>query len=138
LSRRFSLILSYIIRAALAGRHKASDLFTAHFPGSGYFQSCSNGFRGCCKGDACGSTGCPDVKPALKRTPEPVAAPAPTSDSTICAAGTGYFQACANGFRVCCKSDACGSAWWVDYKPSTYEPVGAASAPAPVAPAAQL
>jgi len=104
-------------------------------PGTGYFQSCSNGFRGCCKGDACGSTWCPDAKPvsAVKRTPEPVAAPAPASDPTVCAAGTGYFQSCANGFRGCCKSDACASNWCADYKPFTYEAVGAASAPAPAA-----
>ena len=96
-------------------------------PGTGYFQSCSNGFRGCCKGDACGSpTGwCPDAaKPVVKER-------APASDPTVCAAGTGYFQSCANGFRGCCKSDACGSAWCADYKPYTYELIGAASVPAP-------
>jgi len=104
-------------------------------PGTGYFQSCSNGFRGCCKGDACGSSWCPDVKVAAKRTPEPIPAPAPApapaSDPTVCAAGTGFYQVCGNGFKGCCKSDACGSTWCADYKPYTYEPIGASSAPAP-------
>lgn len=102
-------------------------------PGTGYFQSCSNGFRGCCKGDACGSSWCPDVKVAAKRTPEPIPAPAPApaSDPTVCAAGTGFYQVCSNGFKGCCKSDACGSTWCADYKPYTYEPIGATSAPAP-------
>lgn len=70
--------------------------------GTGYFQSCSNGFRGCCKGDACGSPSglCPD---SVKRAPEPAV------DPTVCAPGTGYFQSCSNGFRGCCKGDACGS-----------------------------
>lgn len=103
-------------------------------PGTGYFQSCSNGFRGCCKGDACGPAGwCPDYKfgtytpaTAVKRTPEPA------SDPTVCAPGTGYFQSCSNGFRGCCKSDACSPAGWCpDYKFGSYTPA-TAPAPAPV------
>ncbi|KAF4459334.1 hypothetical protein FALBO_13903 [Fusarium albosuccineum] len=66
-------------------------------PGTGFFQSCSNGFRGCCKGDACSGTGCPDVKTVKARAQDP----------TVCAPGTGFFQSCSNGFRGCCKGDAC-------------------------------
>ncbi|KAK4118526.1 hypothetical protein N657DRAFT_651163 [Parathielavia appendiculata] len=29
------------------------------------------------------------------------------ADLTVCAPGTGYFQSCSNGFRGCCKADAC-------------------------------
>jgi len=93
--------------------------------GTGYFQSCGNGFRGCCKGDACGAKWCPDYKLG---TFEPVSAPkstttttstwttlttakppvkTPSSDPTVCGEGKGYFQSCGNGFRGCCKQDAC-------------------------------
>jgi hypothetical protein len=97
-------------------------------PGTGYFQSCSNGFRGCCKSDACGSPTGWCLDHVEKRAPAP--APAPASDPTVCAAGTGYFQSCSNGFRGCCKVDACSaSGWCADYKKGTYEPV---PAPAPV------
>ncbi|KAK0638451.1 hypothetical protein B0T16DRAFT_421209 [Cercophora newfieldiana] len=132
--------ISYTYTPKTTAKREASPQSdpTVCAPGTGYFQSCSNGFRGCCKGDACGSTWCPDFKPftfepvnAVKRAPEPAPAPAPASDPTVCAAGTGFFQSCSNGFRGCCKSDACGSTWCADYKPYTYEPVGAASAPAP-------
>ncbi|KAH7239222.1 hypothetical protein BKA59DRAFT_515502 [Fusarium tricinctum] len=65
-------------------------------PGTGFFQVCSNGFRGCCKFDACSSKKpiCPNHN--SKRT-----------DDTVCAPGTGFFQNCSNGFRGCCKTDAC-------------------------------
>ncbi|KAF5020474.1 hypothetical protein F66182_7513 [Fusarium sp. NRRL 66182] len=89
-------------------------------PGTGFFQSCSNGFRGCCKGDACGSSWCPDYKTG---TYEPVNHHhARQSDSTVCPPNTGYFQSCSNGFRGCCKGDACGSTWCPDYKTGTYKP----------------
>ncbi|EFQ33115.1 hypothetical protein CGRA01v4_13236 [Colletotrichum graminicola] len=86
-------------------------------PGTGFFQSCSNGFRGCCKSDACTIGYCPDVK-AFETVIK--AAPTPTlttevkpnnnngnADPTVCAPGTGFFQSCSNGFRGCCKFDAC-------------------------------
>lgn len=91
--------------------------------GTGFFQSCSNGFRGCCKSDACGNSWCPDYKYG---TYEPVAKTetiTKRTDPTLCAAGTGFFQSCSNGFRGCCKSDACGNAWCPDYKYGTYEPI---------------
>ncbi|KAF5966220.1 hypothetical protein FBULB1_11766 [Fusarium bulbicola] len=80
-------------------------------PGTGFFQVCSNGFRGCCKSDACtGNAGvCPDN---TKRSDDP----------TVCPPGTGFFQSCSNGFRGCCKGDACGNTWCPDYKTGTYEP----------------
>jgi hypothetical protein len=90
--------------------------------GTGYFQACANGFRGCCKTDACGGSWCPDFK-AGSYTPANTWEVRSWSDPTVCAAGTGYFQSCAkNGFRGCCKSDACGAAWCPDYKFGTYEP----------------
>ncbi|KAM0344453.1 hypothetical protein ACHAPU_007425 [Fusarium lateritium] len=65
-------------------------------PGTGFFQSCSNGFRGCCATDACSSKA-------------PVCPPKNSKrDETVCPPGTGFFQSCSNGFRGCCKSDACG------------------------------
>ncbi|KAF4948895.1 hypothetical protein FGADI_9179 [Fusarium gaditjirri] len=80
-------------------------------PGTGFFQSCSNGFRGCCKSDACTGTAgvCPDNNPeAPKPKPETTTETAPTSlPDGQCAPGTGFFQVCSNGFRGCCKSDAC-------------------------------
>ncbi|KAK0643190.1 hypothetical protein B0T16DRAFT_415474 [Cercophora newfieldiana] len=86
--------------------------------GTGYFQSCSNGFRGCCRGDACGSTTgwCADYKPwtyepvtKVETVPVPVPAPVevPVSVPADCAPGTGFYQVCGNGFKGCCKSDAC-------------------------------
>ncbi|KAL0934644.1 uncharacterized protein CTRU02_211443 [Colletotrichum truncatum] len=90
-------------------------------PGTGFFQSCSNGFRGCCKSDACTLGYCPDVKAfktLTKTAPKATATPAPqadhewhaeptSNDPTVCAPGTGFFQSCSNGFRGCCKQDAC-------------------------------
>jgi len=103
-----------------ASEAEAQNDPTVCAPGTGYFQSCSNGFRGCCKGDACGSpTGwCPDKPTVKERAAE--AAPEPQSDPTVCAPGTGYFQSCSNGFRGCCKGDACGnpSGWCPSDKPA--------------------
>ncbi|KAL2873836.1 hypothetical protein SGCOL_010984 [Colletotrichum sp. CLE4] len=85
-------------------------------PGTGFFQSCANGFRGCCKQDACTIGYCPDVKnfetvtktaPQTTVTPTPMTNSHTNTDPTVCAPGTGFFQSCANGFRGCCKSDAC-------------------------------
>ncbi|KAF9878326.1 hypothetical protein CkaCkLH20_04364 [Colletotrichum karsti] len=88
-------------------------------PGTGFFQSCSNGFRGCCKQDACTIGYCPDVKAfetVTKTGPKTTATPKPnhewqpepkSTDPTVCAPGTGFFQSCSNGFRGCCKKDAC-------------------------------
>ncbi|KAJ0348536.1 hypothetical protein COL154_006416 [Colletotrichum chrysophilum] len=89
-------------------------------PGTGFFQSCSNGFRGCCKQDACTIGYCPDVKSFETVTIAPKTSPTPTpeanhewhaepknTDPTVCAPGTGFFQSCSNGFRGCCKADAC-------------------------------
>ncbi|KAK2051063.1 hypothetical protein LY76DRAFT_599592 [Colletotrichum caudatum] len=84
-------------------------------PGTGFFQSCSNGFRGCCKSDACTIGYCPDVKAfetVIRAAPTPTLTPEIRSstgnvDPTVCAPGTGFFQSCSNGFRGCCKSDAC-------------------------------
>ncbi|KAF6788193.1 hypothetical protein CMUS01_16409 [Colletotrichum musicola] len=74
-------------------------------PATGFFQSCSNGFKGCCKADACSIGYCPDVKTAVKR-----------DDPTVCAPGTGFFQSCSNSFRGCCKADACSIGHCPDYK----------------------
>ncbi|KAH7166931.1 hypothetical protein DER46DRAFT_265730 [Fusarium sp. MPI-SDFR-AT-0072] len=74
-------------------------------PGTGFFQSCSNGFRGCCKGDACGNTWCPDYKTGTYEPAQTLKVKA-RSDGT-CRPGTGFFQVCANGFKGCCKKDAC-------------------------------
>ncbi|KAF4342409.1 hypothetical protein FBEOM_3660 [Fusarium beomiforme] len=91
---------------------KRSDDPTVCAPGTGFFQSCSNGFRGCCKSDACSGSApiCPDT--VAKRSDDP----------TVCPPGTGFFQSCSNGFRGCCKGDACGNSWCPDYKTGTYEP----------------
>ncbi|KAF5645384.1 hypothetical protein F25303_5587 [Fusarium sp. NRRL 25303] len=91
---------------------KRSDDPTVCPPGTGFFQSCSNGFRGCCKSDACSGSApiCPDT--VAKRSDDP----------TVCPPGTGFFQSCSNGFRGCCKGDACGNTWCPDYKTGTYEP----------------
>ncbi|KAF4947352.1 hypothetical protein FSARC_13988 [Fusarium sarcochroum] len=76
--------------------------------GTGFFQSCSNGFRGCCKGDACGNTWCPDYKTGTYTPAKTMKVKVRSADPTICAPGTGFFQSCSNGFRGCCKKDACG------------------------------
>ncbi|KAM0207442.1 hypothetical protein ACHAQI_007672 [Fusarium lateritium] len=90
-------------------------------PGTGFFQSCSNGFRGCCKTDACTGTAgvCPDAETKTEdKHAEPetwehepveteVTNAAVVADPTVCAPGTGFFQSCSNGFRGCCKFDAC-------------------------------
>ncbi|GKT49684.1 uncharacterized protein ColSpa_09865 [Colletotrichum spaethianum] len=99
-------------------------------PGTGFFQSCSNGFRGCCKSDACTIGYCPDIKAfetVTKAAPKTTPTPTPeakcnnngdgNADPTVCAPGTGFFQSCSNGFRGCCKSDACT----LGYCPSTSE-----------------
>lgn len=85
---------------------KRSDDPTVCPPGTGFFQSCSNGFRGCCKGDACGNSWCPDYKAGTYQPAQSFKVKA-RSDGT-CAPGTGFFQVCSNGFKGCCKKDACG------------------------------
>ncbi|KAL6923275.1 hypothetical protein FSST1_000549 [Fusarium sambucinum] len=85
---------------------KRSDDPTVCPPGTGFFQSCSNGFRGCCKGDACGNSWCPDYKTGTYQPAQSFKVKA-CSDGT-CAPGTGFFQVCSNGFKGCCKKDACG------------------------------
>jgi len=85
-------------------------------PGTGYFQSCSNGFRGCCTADVCStkipycpgasSPIVPPVAPPVKNeTPAPASAVQPQNG--VCPSGTGYYQVCANGFKGCCAKDAC-------------------------------
>ncbi|OLN81361.1 hypothetical protein CCHL11_08573 [Colletotrichum chlorophyti] len=120
--------------AAPAVNSKRDDTVCA--PGTGFFQSCSNGFRGCCTTDACSAGYCPDVKAAPKATPTPVVIPEghdwhsektesksnTNADPTVCAPGTGFFQSCSNGFRGCCKSDACSVGYCPDVKAAA-EPV---------------
>ena len=82
-------------------------------PGTGYFQSCSNGFRGCCKADACSLGYCPPStasepeKPKVNEWEHKEAAKLATLPEGQCAPGTGFFQVCGNGFKGCCKADAC-------------------------------
>ncbi|KAH8681095.1 hypothetical protein BX600DRAFT_504833 [Xylariales sp. PMI_506] len=86
-------------------------------PGTGYFQSCGSGFRGCCKADACGLGWCPDSSSSpstLTTVPSSPAAektPVLNKDPSLCAPGTGYFQKCSNGFTGCCTKDACSLGW---------------------------
>ncbi|KAK1826002.1 hypothetical protein QBC39DRAFT_376922 [Podospora conica] len=103
---------------------KRSSDPTVCAPGTGFFQSCSNGFRGCCTTDACGPAGwCPNYYFG-SYTPVVQVKRDAAADPTVCAPGTGFFQACSNGFRGCCKSDACGQAGWcADYKFGSYTPV---------------
>jgi len=92
--------------------------------GTGFFQSCSNGFRGCCKKDACSGAWCPDYKTGTYEPVKTLKVKARQADPTVCAPGTGFFQSCAtNGFRGCCKGDACTGAWCPDFKVGTYEAV---------------
>ncbi|OHE94926.1 hypothetical protein CORC01_09720 [Colletotrichum orchidophilum] len=107
--------LGYCPDLAVASEKRAVDP-TVCAPGTGFFQSCANGFRGCCKQDACTIGYCPDVKTfetVTKTAPQTTATPTPATtsntnaDPTVCAPGTGFFQSCSNGFRGCCKSDAC-------------------------------
>ncbi|KAJ3471761.1 hypothetical protein MRS44_001860 [Fusarium solani] len=77
-------------------------------PGLGRLQVCANnGFRGCCKAEACGVAWCPDYKPGTYEPVKTMKVKARQSDPTVCAPGTGFFQSCSNGFRGCCKTDAC-------------------------------
>ncbi|KAK1657817.1 hypothetical protein BDP55DRAFT_595310 [Colletotrichum godetiae] len=107
--------LGYCPDLTTASSKRAADP-TVCAPGTGFFQSCANGFRGCCKQDACTIGYCPDVKTfetVTKTAPQTTVTPTPktnshtNTDPTVCPAGTGFFQSCANGFRGCCKSDAC-------------------------------
>ncbi|KAF4975158.1 hypothetical protein FZEAL_8013 [Fusarium zealandicum] len=92
-------------------------------PGTGFFQSCSNGFRGCCTADACTDAWCPDFETGTFEPVKTEKVSARQSDPTVCAPGTGFFQSCSNGFRGCCKGDACASSWCPDYKTGTFKPV---------------
>ncbi|WQF80949.1 hypothetical protein CDEST_05963 [Colletotrichum destructivum] len=116
------------VKTTVAEKRAAAADPTVCAPGTGFFQSCSNGFRGCCKQDACTVGYCPDVKTfqtVAKTAPETSPTPTPeakcdnsnnnnnngngngNADPTVCAPGTGFFQTCSNGFRGCCKQDAC-------------------------------
>ncbi|GJC81655.1 hypothetical protein ColLi_04493 [Colletotrichum liriopes] len=120
----FSLFAATVTLTAAAPSHDTKRDDTVCAPGTGFFQSCANGFRGCCKADACTIGYCPDVSVTSDNKPAETT-PATTvhsahwqpTDPTVCAPGTGFFQSCANGFRGCCKSDACT----IGYCPSTSE-----------------
>ncbi|KAK2027537.1 hypothetical protein LX32DRAFT_729324 [Colletotrichum zoysiae] len=122
----FTLIAATVSLTAAAPSHDVKRDDTVCAPGTGFFQSCANGFRGCCKSDACAIGFCPDVtvfetvsEVAPQTTPAPISEGKSDSnvDPTVCAPGTGFFQSCSNGFRGCCKSDACATG----YCPSTSE-----------------
>jgi hypothetical protein len=96
--------------------------------GAGAFYVCANnGFRGNCSVDPCALAWCPDYKPYMceavaacdcgAKETKPDAGKNKSSGSErrqdnngVCPEGTGYFQVCGNGFRGCCKADACGQA----------------------------
>ncbi|GJD02469.1 hypothetical protein ColKHC_11294 [Colletotrichum higginsianum] len=106
-------------------------------PGTGFFQSCSNGFRGCCKSDACSLGYCPDVNTVNTKTVNTETVNTETvksQDPTVCAPGTGFFQSCSNGFRGCCKSDACSLGYCPDVKTAAAEKRAAAADPTVCAP----
>jgi len=106
--------------------------------GTGNYYVCSNnGFRGYCSADPCNMAWCPDfalktrnkivrtttsVAPEVSKVPEEKSY-TPSQDETVCSVGTGFFQSCSNGFRGCCKRDACSAAWCPDYKFGTYQPI---------------
>ncbi|KAF5659005.1 hypothetical protein FHETE_9633 [Fusarium heterosporum] len=74
-------------------------------PDTGFYQVCDNGFKGCCKFDACKSK-----QPICPTQMElDIEAKSSKRDDTVCAPGTGFFQSCSNGFRGCCATDACSS-----------------------------
>ncbi|TDZ21972.1 hypothetical protein Cob_v004752 [Colletotrichum orbiculare MAFF 240422] len=109
--------------ASLTAAAPANSDPTICAPGTGFFQTCSNGFRGCCKADACTIGYCPTdtAETHPEQTPVDCGSAAATaaetkthskratSDPTVCAPGTGFFQTCANGFSGCCKGDACST-----------------------------
>jgi hypothetical protein len=92
--------------------------------GSGAFYVCANnGFRGNCSVDPCALNWCPDYKSntceAAACAPKDVESETGKNnghetkrrqDNGVCPEGTGYYQVCGNGFRGCCKADACGQA----------------------------
>jgi hypothetical protein len=94
--------------------------------GPGAFYVCANnGFRGNCSVDPCALAWCPDYesktcdKAACECGAKETKAEAVKNDSAgakrrqengVCPQGTGYYQVCGNGFRGCCKADACGQA----------------------------
>ncbi|KAJ0167109.1 hypothetical protein CTA2_4404 [Colletotrichum tanaceti] len=92
----FTLLAATATLTAAAPSPESKPDNTVCAPGTGFFQSCSNGFRGCCKADACTIGHCP---PASEKRQDP----------TVCSPGTGFFQSCSNGFRGCCKQDACAT-----------------------------
>ncbi|KAF3811854.1 hypothetical protein GCG54_00014610 [Colletotrichum gloeosporioides] len=113
----FFTVFAGIVGITTASPTESNTVPTVCAPGTGFFQSCSNGFRGCCKADACTIGHCPDVTVTSSKTAIVTATPVPehkshwqpetVSDSTVCKPGTGFFQSCSNGFRGCCKEDAC-------------------------------
>ena len=88
-----------------------------------YYVCAANGFRGYCSSDPCNKQWCPDFTPKTcdKKTTLTPPPPAPVDIGKgkgtdkpvegVCPAGTGYYQVCSNGFRGCCKQDACGLGW---------------------------
>lgn len=87
-------------------------------PGTGYYQVCASGFKGCCTKDACGLGYCPDTTGSNPPTPPPTNGKPtePTAPGT-CAAGLNYYV-CSNGFKGCCSQDACTIGYCPD---STWE-----------------
>ena len=75
--------------------------------GTGNYYVCASGFKGCCLQDACTLGYCPG-KPAEPEKPKPTEPEKPkTLPEGQCAAGTGYYQVCGNGYKGCCTKDAC-------------------------------
>ncbi|RSL82726.1 hypothetical protein CDV31_016908 [Fusarium ambrosium] len=103
----------------------------AECPGTGSYYVCgNNNFRGYCSVDPCAIPWCPDFK---LKTCEPVGSTSEDTTTTVtdevtaptpevknpgafppgdvCPPGLGRLQVCANnGFRGCCKAEACGEA----------------------------
>jgi hypothetical protein len=88
-----------------------------------FYVCAKNGFRGNCSVDPCALSWCPDYKRKTCKVAEPVCSEKPkhgadkhwsdenkrwTDNNGVCPEGTGYYQVCGNGFRGCCKADACG------------------------------
>jgi len=118
LSTVFALVAAATLGAAAPALPPRSDP-TVCAPGTGFFQSCGNGFRGCCAADACTIGFCPSTTPSEEKPKtddwehkepehkEPEHWNPTTLPEGQCAPGTGFFQVCGNGFKGCCKSDAC-------------------------------
>ena len=119
-------ILTTVVATVSAAPAPAWSDPTVCAPGTGYYQVCGNGYKGCCAVDACTIGWCPGYAGGPKpygqpidhstdtKEPQQPEKPAEKPQEGTCPTGL-YYQVCGNGYKGCCAVDACTIGWCPGY-----------------------